>query len=128
MNIIQSRSNLTDITRSHRHGQGTMRLHCILKRAATQIVHHIIGRAVLLEHIDHTDDMGMRKRINMTRLLNEFLPKTEHKLPASRCSHRDLMRTRIPVTMIFHEKLLDRHTAVQRDMPAQISYAEATLS
>ena len=83
MDITQSFGNLTDVVQSIGLGKATTLFHQLCQRAAVKILHHIVGRSVLFEHIVYADDMRVFQASDVLCLLDKLGAKLLHHISAT---------------------------------------------
>ena len=132
MHLIETFEQLVEDEKRLFLGKGSPRaLHIAGERLALHKVHHVIDRAVLLEHVVHMHQMGAFQSVETLRLLLEFLTLDGH-LPGidSRADAHGAASART-VADVAKEKLLhgelDVHAGVLHDVGvAEVSRRQVT--
>ena len=89
------------------------------------IVHHEIGRAVLLEYIAHADDALVVQNAECLGLADEFPLVFVHHFQHALCAHGDPVGICVAVAVVLHEELLDGYALFEQDMLGLVGAAEA---
>ena len=127
VDILQCAGGIFHIAQCLRLRNGTTTLHHIAKRLALDIVHHIVGGAVFLKHVENTHYVGVVQTENSARLFDKLLLETLHNLTVARSGNGHARCGIVAIAIFLEEKLLDCHLAQKQSVLRQVGDAEATL-
>ena len=92
------------------------------------VLHDVVGRAVLLEHVNDAYDIGVLQFGNVARLLEKLIAVALNELAAAFGGNRHMVGIGIAHAEILHKELLDGHDAVQPLLQGEVGDAEAALA
>ena len=127
VDILQCAGGIFHIAQCLRLGNSTPTLHHIAKRLALDIVHHIVGGAVFLKHVENAHNVGVIQTENRARLFNELLFEALHNLTVARSGNGYARSGIVTIAIFLEEKLLDCHLAQKQSILSQVGDAEASL-
>ena len=127
MDVVERVGHLEDIACGDRLGEIAFARHLVCQRSVLDILHAIIGRVVLLKHIDDAHDVLMAQFGDVASLLHKFLTIAQKGLPTPFCPDNDMVCLLVTLADFLHEKLLDRDFPFQPALYGKVGDAEATL-
>ena len=119
---------LEDIARGFGFAEVALAFYLVMERAVLCVLHDVVGRAVLLEHVNDAYDIGVLQFGNVARLLEKLIAVAFNELAAAFGGNRDMVCVGIAHAEILHEELLDGHDAVQPLLQGEVGDAEAALA
>ena len=128
MHVPEGLRHLTDVSQCLGLRKTAILFQKILEGLAGDIVHHVVRSTVLLEHVRHAHDARMAQTAQRLGLVHKLPLQLLHQATFALRPHRHTRRYFIPVTEIFHEKLLNRHTLFQHHMFRLISATKSSAT
>ena len=128
MNIGQGVGHLTDIARGLGLREGSLSPNPIGQRTTGDILHHIVGCAVFLEHINDAHDVWVVEPGYAAGFLEKLLAIAVYRLAVALGAKGHATTVTGATTGFAHEELLDSHRTFQPALNGEVSNAEATLT
>ena len=138
--IVQCVGNLVNIPHGlfHRQALHIRIAHLVRQGASGQVLHDVVNRPVLLEHVADVDDVGVVYVQQVPGYSDELALVLVHLLVAVLCRHGDITSVVASHAPVAHEELLDGNfhlhahvTLLSRKSGSnlsQVCYAKTSLS
>ena len=124
VHVLKRIGRLPDVAQGCPLGKRPVTFQLVAQRRTVDVVHHIIGRAVFLEHVPHANDVGVAHAVDGLRFFDELLPKALHQCRLALRANGDAAVAGT-VAAVFHEELLDGIARAEKGVSGLIHAAEA---